>query len=211
MKSGAPILINVLVALGAAAVLGFGGLFIMGAFFRNWVVNGPKLQAGTNWIPRPINGPLELRPLPSAVRLLPDFAHWVKDSPGARVRLYEAVLPAGASQLNFTRTITWGETPLGRAPSTTVQFDYLDPSNGLYHFYWSHPGEQSDEWLRVGARPLRLLVRPCPFTAWPRAEISVEAIKGVEASMTLVAEDDHYLLTTATNADAFLLQSLSTD
>jgi hypothetical protein len=149
---------------------------------------------------------MEMRPLPPATRLQQDFREWVSATPGNRVRLYEVVLPANAQQLNYRHEIGWGETPLGRAPSTLVCFDYADATNGMYRFRWSRPGKHDTEWLKMAGQPLRLLVRPLHLGVQPLPEVCVEAVQGLEASGVFIATDDEYLLSTATNSWNFGIQ-----
>jgi len=186
---------------------GAGCLMMIGTFLHHWFVSGPRIQPGTNWIGKAVGGPLEIRPLPSGLNLRRDFTEWVAASPGARVRLYEVVLPGGAVQFNCDHRVVWGETPLGQAPTTFVQFDYVDPATGLYRFHWSHPGVQSDNWVRAAEHPLRLLVQPIHLKLWPQPEVQVVAIEGVQASGCLVAVDHQHLLTTANDDEDFHLST----
>jgi hypothetical protein len=188
------ILLAVVVAFTILAAL---SLYLAGTACHQWLAAGPQLRAGSNWIATPIGGPLEIRPLPPAIELQKDFSKWVNDTPGKRVRLYEVVLPPNAQQLNFRHHISLGDTPVGQAPFTSVQFDYADPTNGMYRFHWGEGGRQSDIWLRVGGHPRRLLVRPVHLNIWPQPEISVVAIEGLEERGSFVAVDDQYLLSTA--------------
>jgi hypothetical protein len=205
MSGKASTLVRVLPIVAGIMVAGISFIWVLGATFHRWLVTGPKLQAGTNWIPAAVGGPMEIRPLPPAQRLQADFVEWVAASPGERVRLYELVIASAASQLNFRHAVRWGKTPLGRVPSTYVEFDYADPTNGLYRVVWREPGEQSDGWLRCGEKPRRLLVQPRNLKTWPLPEVYVVAIEGVQAFGCLVAVDDLYLLTTASNQNGFRL------
>lgn len=182
---------------GAAAGITF--LLLAGSALHRWLVSGPKLHAGTNWMVVPVGGTLAIRSLPQSQRLQQDFTEWVAATPGNWVRLYEVVLPANFAALDFQHHIVWGDTPLGHAPTTFVQFDYATPTNSVYRFHWSLQGKHGDKWLRPRDQPLRLLVQPIHLKTWPRPEVSVVAIEGVEHSGVLVADDGQYLLSTASD------------
>lgn len=122
-------------------------------FSRCFPLSDPPPKLGVkDWKPAGIGGPVELRPLPPADKVLEDYRQWLESDSEVKARLYEATLVGASNQLNFSVKVVTGDTPLGQSVSTIVLFIYRTPA-GEYKLYWSRRGRHNVEFLRLTDQP----------------------------------------------------------
>jgi hypothetical protein len=142
-----------------------------------------------NWKPRSIGGPMEVRPLPPADRVVAEWEAWFESDLTQKSRVYEATLDGASNQFNFKVEVSRGETPMGRPEHTYVSFHYRDPTNGTYEFAWHRLGRHTGDYLRLKDRPRTVWVRLNSVANRPGIPLlQIEAFEEVEASGVTIAE-----------------------
>ena len=148
----------------------------------------PKLGVQT-WKPTPVGGPLELRPLPPANRVLEDYQKWMKESSGDLARVYELTLEGASNQLDFTVEVLRGETPMGRPEHTYVSFIYTNRTIGGYKFVWDRLGRHNADFLRLRGQSKQAWVELNWRASKPELPIvRIVAFEGLAPDGVLVAE-----------------------
>jgi hypothetical protein len=147
----------------------------------------PPLQLGSNWMPKSVGGPIEIRSLPPVGKLAEDYRLWDASTNDARVRLYEVTVENAASQTGFVSTISNGETPVGRRRTTFASFIYTNPTNGSYRLEWMVHGKQNSEFIRVGAQPKKFLLSLTQIRDVSMPRLQIVAIEGVQSDGVVVA------------------------
>jgi hypothetical protein len=145
------------------------------------------LQLGSNWMPKSVGGPIEIRPLPPAGMLAEDYRQWDASTHDAKVRLYEVTIENTANQTGFASTISKGETPVGRRTTTFASFIYSSPTNGSYRLEWMVHGKQNPEFIRVGTEPKKFLLSLTQIRDVSMPRLQIVAIEGVQSDGVIVA------------------------
>lgn len=141
-----------------------------------------RFKPGPGWLPPVVGGGMEVRLLPAVSRLATDYRAWCGESLEPRLRLYEVTLFDAWRQTDYHHEVRFGETPLGRSPFTDISFRYDSPELGRFRLRLHAPGQQEISLLKVGAKPLRVLVE-----VGADHSLHIVAIEGIEAFQTLVA------------------------
>ena len=148
----------------------------------------PELGVQT-WKPTPVGGPLELRPLPPANRVLEDYQKWMKESSGDLARVYELTLEGASNQLDFTVEVLRGETPMGRPEHTYVSFIYTNRTIGGYKFVWDRLGRHNADFLRLRGQSKQAWVELNWRASKPELPIvRIVAFEGLAPDGVLLAE-----------------------
>jgi hypothetical protein len=150
---------------------------------------GEKMPAlgVTNWHPQVVGGPVSIRPLPPADRVMAEYDQWQKSETSKCAKVYNIVLQ-GIYQINFETRITRGDTPVGATDTTWVSFVYNDPTNGLYQLVWHLRGRHNLDFLKLGTRTMEVWLQPVSVledSKIPR--LSIAAMEGVEPLHALIA------------------------
>jgi len=172
---------------GGLAISGLGGcllivgvivtvlFFAVGSLFRLSYAT-PKLGYAGEW--RPWNfEPVEERPLPPAETLWSNYQAWCAEAGDGVRRLYVARMGHAHRQKNFrvhqarTHNVPWGDYIY-----TSVEFDYHDPTNGVYHLEWDLPGKHSPNFLRFDDTKRLILLQLSGTENSPR--LSIEGVEG---------------------------------
>jgi len=126
----------------------------------------PRLGVA-NWKPPGIAGPIEVRPLPPADQVSPDYQQWFDTTPERKARVYEKVLHGASNQINFVVQTRRGKTPMGEKDSTWAYFTYKDATNGHYELFWTLGGRQNADFLRLKDRPTYRVAK----VEWPNKPV----------------------------------------
>jgi hypothetical protein len=148
----------------------------------------PKVGV-SNWKVSSAGGPIKLRALPPADRVLADYDAWLDSEAATNARVYQATLVGGTNQLAFKVDVSRGETPLGRPEHTYVSFIYRDHTNGSYELSWHRLGRHNADFLKLDNRPRMvwlMLNRMASDSTLPKLEIV--ALEGVKLGGVVIAE-----------------------
>ena len=149
----------------------------------------PPPKAGPNWTVPGIGGPVEVRPLPPASKIVEDFNAWLNSQSDSRARVYEGRVWGETNQQNFSVQILRGGAPLGPAVSTRVSFIYNDPTNGSYEFRWGRLGRHNTSFLQLGQTPKRVwLYLDTIASAEGVPKLDIVAFEGIELGGGVGAE-----------------------
>jgi len=141
----------------------------------------------TNWHPQVIGGPVSIRPLPPADRVMAEYGQWQKSETSKCARVYNIVLQ-GIYQINFETRITRGDTPGGATDTTWVSFVYNHPTNGVYQLGWHLRGRHNLDFLKLGTRTMEVWLQPFGELEESRIpRLSIDAMEGVEPLHALIA------------------------
>lgn len=149
----------------------------------------PPIVGASNWKVSSAGGPIKLRVLPPADRVLADYDAWLDSEAATNARVYQATLVGATNQLAFKLDVSRGETPLGRPEHTYVSFIYKDPKNGSYQLSWHRLGRHNADFLKLDNRPRTVwleLNRMASDDGLPKLEIV--AFEGVRLGGVLIAE-----------------------
>jgi len=119
--------------------------------------------------------------LPPASEVRKHHKAWEATTNDFSTRVYIARLGHAERQLNFrVSTNMTHNMPLGDYHYTIVDFDYVDPTNGIYHFNWSLRGKHDPGFLRFDGRErlYELTLDNTPEEYPP--SLSIEAIEGIK-------------------------------
>ena len=149
----------------------------------------PPKTGVSNWRPRSLGGPLEVRPLPPSNKVLADWANWRSEDLSQKGRVYETTLSGASNQTAFTVDVRRTDTPLGRPEHTYVSFLYKDPTNGVYELLWHRLGRHTGEYLKLGDRPKVVWLRPNELTNQQGIpQLQIQAFEGLEPGPGIIAE-----------------------
>jgi hypothetical protein len=142
-----------------------------------------------NWRPSGIGGPVEVRPLPPADRVVAEWEAWLASDATQKGRVYETTLLGASNQTGFVVEVQKGDTPLGRPEHTYVRFLYKDPTNGVYEFSWHRLGRHTGDYLRLGNSSRTVWVRLNSVANRPGIPLlQIEAFEGLESDGGIIAE-----------------------
>jgi len=140
-----------------------------------------------NWKPQSVSGPIEVRALPPAQRVMQDYEQWSNSQTVTKARVYSKTL-RGPHQVDFRVQYVRGDTPAGAADNTFVLFTYKDPTDGQYQFEWEMVGRHNADFLKLDARTAEVWLEPFGMSddgKMPRLQIV--AVEGLEPLNVLVA------------------------
>jgi len=118
----------------------------------------PKLGV-KNWKMSAVGGPVELRPLPAADKVMEDYRQWLDSDAATKARLYEAALVGASNQSNFFVRIQKGDTPMGQSVNTSASFTYRSPG-GEYELFWWRFGRHNADFLKLTDQPKIVWLQP---------------------------------------------------
>lgn len=150
----------------------------------------PPLKSGTDWMPQCVAGRMEIRDLPPAHKLHDDYLQWVNSSTGSVARLYLANLQGSTNQLHFSFQVKRAESPIGRALTTFASFVYVDRTNGSYELNWMLTGRQNPDFIKLGAKPRKFLLKLIQTKDVSIPRLQIVAIEGVQRRGPFVATED---------------------
>jgi len=131
------------------------------------------------WTVSGIGGPIQVRSLPPASKVVVDFDEWLNSESISKARVYQITLCGASNQTAFTVEVRREDTPLGRPEHTYVSFIYNDPTNGTYSLRWDRLGRHDAEFLRLGEKPKK---------AW--LELNRQGSEGNVPKLDIVAFED---------------------
>jgi hypothetical protein len=146
----------------------------------------PKLGV-KNWKISGIGGPVEVRPLPAADRVMEDYRQWLNSEAATKARLYEVTLVGASNQFDFSIKIRTGDTPMGQSLDTLASFTYQSPA-GEYELYWSRFGRHNADFLKLTDHPKTVWLQLNTVTDESKnPQLEIVAIEGLEPTGGVMA------------------------
>jgi hypothetical protein len=151
------------------------------------------LERTSDWKPKTVGGPVEIRPLPAANNLSTNYQEWISTSSGSKLLLYEARLQGSENQLNFSRDIARVKTSFGNPCFTSASFVYHDPTNGNYKLEWQQIGKINTDFLKISPQPKTFLLRLLQTKDVPIVRLQIVAVERIASDGIWVASEREYV------------------
>jgi hypothetical protein len=147
-------------------------------------------QHPTDWMPKAVGGPIEVRPLPPAHLIAGDYQQWLDSSPGNKLRLYKAILQGAEKQKDLRFSVGPAESPLGSPITASATFSYDDGTNGIYVMRWMKKGKHSQDAIAVGSAPRTVWLKVLQARDTNPPHLQILGIEGFHSPGTYSATDE---------------------